>query len=340
MSDEIETQDELPGMMPVGEKLRQARKAKGLEIEDIATKTRIPKRHLENLERADWEKLPAPTYTMGFAKAYATEVGLDRDEIAAELREQMADLPPAPTEDGYEIADPARSFPRWLIWLALIALVAAAGWFIYSNEQALGDTDGDDQELLLDPEEERVAGLQETNRVMLIANAPVDIRVTDGDEVLFEGSLPTGGDYVVPTGATAPMLAVNNAGALRVAVGTADAPAIGAEGESANNISLLGEDLLAGPQEEETAAPAPVTRSPPPPVRGQTTPPPPARSTPPPAPPRPAPSETNSPAAGTRPANSPTSGENDTPSVQFDTDAAPPPPLNSPPADTGEAAAD
>ena len=334
MSEEIETQDELPGMLPVGEKLRQARKAKGLEIEDIATKTRIPKRHLENLERAAWEKLPAPTYTMGFAKAYATEVGLDREEIAAELREQLADLPPVPTEDGYEVADPARSFPRWLIWLALIALVAAAGWFIYSNERALGDTDGEDQELLLDPEEERQAEAPSEGRVLLTANRPVDIRVTDGDMVLTEVSLATGQSFEVPAGATAPMLAVSDAGALRISVGTADAPSIGTDGQSVNGISLLAGDLMAAPQEVVATTPPPATA---PAARSA---PPPARSTPPPAQRRPSATPTDGGAAGTRPANSPTSGENDTPSVQFDTDAAPPPPLNPPPADNGDSTAD
>lgn len=338
MDDNLETQDELPGVVPVGERLREARQAKKLEIEDIASKTRIPKRHLENLEKGDWAKLPAPTYTMGFAKAYAAEVGLDRDEIAQQLREEMGDMPLAPSEDGYEVADPARSFPRWLIWVALLALVGAIAWFIWSNEQRLGDND-EAQELALDAEEEGQAELQTPDSVLLIANAPVDVRITDGDTVLFEESLASGQSYVVPADATAPMLAVSDAGALRIAVGTADAPAIGDAGSSANNISLLGRDLLAGPQDaaaiEPAAAPAPAPRTAAP-VRSNPTPPP-ARRTPPPAPapaqrdPAPATNSGGTGAAGaTRPANSPTSNENDTPSVQFDNSAPPPPPLNPP----------
>lgn len=320
MSEELDTQDELPGMVPVGEKLRQARKAKGLEIEDIATKTRIPKRHLENLERAEWDKLPAPTYTMGFAKSYATEVGLDREEIAAELREQMAGLPPAPVEDGYEVADPARSFPRWLIWLALVALVVAAGWFIYSNERALGDDDGEDQELLLDPAADEAA--QTAEQVLLTANRPVDVRITDGDTVLYEASLTPGQSYTVPADAAAPMLAVSDAGALRIAVGTADAPALGPDGQSLSNVSLLGPALLAGPA---TATPPPATTAATPtPAASRPT-----------AARQPAPRPATRPAAS-RPANNPTENDGDTP-VQFDTDAPPPPPIQTSPADTGDA---
>ena len=69
-----------------GEQLRAAREAKGMSLEDIASQTRITRRHLESLEQSNWEALPAPTYTIGFAKSYATAVGLDRTEIGNQLR--------------------------------------------------------------------------------------------------------------------------------------------------------------------------------------------------------------------------------------------------------------
>src|SRR5215211_2960588 len=73
----------------VGERLRAAREEKKLSLEDIAAQTRIPRRHLESIEVADWDNLPAPTYTVGFAKSYASTVGLDRAEIADQLRGEM-----------------------------------------------------------------------------------------------------------------------------------------------------------------------------------------------------------------------------------------------------------
>ena len=51
----------------VGERLRAAREEKKMSLEDIAAQTRIPQRHLESIERSEWDKLPAPTYTIGFA---------------------------------------------------------------------------------------------------------------------------------------------------------------------------------------------------------------------------------------------------------------------------------
>src|SRR3569832_1746065 len=73
----------------VGERLKAAREEKGLSLEDIAAQTRIPQRHLESIENAEWDKLPAPTYTVGFAKSYASAVGLDRTEIGEQLRAEM-----------------------------------------------------------------------------------------------------------------------------------------------------------------------------------------------------------------------------------------------------------
>ena len=72
-----------------GERLRAAREEKGLSLEDVAGQTRIPRRHLESLETSDWSKLPAPTYTIGFAKSYASAVGADRTEIGDQLRTEM-----------------------------------------------------------------------------------------------------------------------------------------------------------------------------------------------------------------------------------------------------------
>ena len=94
----------------VGERLRAAREEKGLSLEDIAAQTRIPQRHLESIEVADWDKLPAPTYTTGFAKSYASAVGLDRTEIGDQLRAEMGGQRMANTPaEVFEPADPART---------------------------------------------------------------------------------------------------------------------------------------------------------------------------------------------------------------------------------------
>ena len=111
----------------VGEQLLAAREAAGISLEDIAAQTRIPTRHLESIEASDWDKLPAPTYTMGFAKSYATAVGLDRNEIADQLRAEMGGMRATITQsEVFEPVDPARVMPRGLVIAAGVA--AAHTW--------------------------------------------------------------------------------------------------------------------------------------------------------------------------------------------------------------------
>src|SRR4029079_9492396 len=73
----------------VGERLRAAREHRRLSLEDVRAQTRMPRRDLASIESAEWDSVPAPTYTIGFAKNYAGVVGLDRAEIGDQLREEM-----------------------------------------------------------------------------------------------------------------------------------------------------------------------------------------------------------------------------------------------------------
>ena len=124
--DETEADD----IVTVGQRRREAREAKSLSIEDIAASTRIPTRHLSSLENSDWEKLPAATYSVGFAKNYAGAVGLDRNEIGEQLRAEMGGSarPQTIYPEVYEAADPARTMPKGLMFgaLALLAVVVLA----------------------------------------------------------------------------------------------------------------------------------------------------------------------------------------------------------------------
>ena len=60
-----------------------------MSLDDVASQTRIPIRHLQHIEREDWDALPAPTYAIGFTRNYANAVGLDGAAIARELRDRI-----------------------------------------------------------------------------------------------------------------------------------------------------------------------------------------------------------------------------------------------------------
>ncbi|MDX2210298.1 MAG: helix-turn-helix domain-containing protein [Sphingopyxis sp.] len=112
------------GILRVGDKLRMARESAGLSIADIANRTRISQRHLDAIERSDFDTLPSRTYVTGFARAYARAVGISEVEIGREVRAELAGGAMSPREiyEAYEPADPARVPSRLLAW-SLVALV-------------------------------------------------------------------------------------------------------------------------------------------------------------------------------------------------------------------------
>ena len=255
--DEIEEND----VVTVGQRLKEAREAAGLSIEDVAATTRIPTRHLASLEVSDWDQLPASTYSVGFAKNYATAVGLDKAEIAEQLRAEMGGARPVATHmEVYETADPARTMPKGLVFGALGLVLLAVLLFTWLNNRSMeSDPAAPAVENEAAPFDNLVAPVAaSTGTVVLTANEAVWIEVRDGSAVLKQGELAAGQSYEVPASAVAPKLTTGKPEALRIAIGTADAPAVGPTGIRVSGVSLLAADLVKGPAAAPPAAAAPA----------------------------------------------------------------------------------
>lgn len=247
----------------VGERLRTAREAANMSLEDVATATRIPTRHLQSLEIADYSKLPAPTYTVGFAKSYAAAVGLDKEEIADQLRAELGGTRPAAAHQSevFEPADPARAMPRWLIFGALAAIVLVVLAATWLNRRSLDAPDDVALENLAGPEAPPVTQPVQgpgpaQGPVVITANEQVWIQVKDGTATLREGILEAGQSFEVPPGAAAPVLTTGKPEALRISVGTADAPPVGPAATTVSNVSLRPADLMKQPTAGSPPMPA------------------------------------------------------------------------------------
>lgn len=59
-----------------GDRLRHAREAAGLSIEDVAERLRMPARVVRSLEAEDWSRLGAPVFVRGQVRSYARLLGL------------------------------------------------------------------------------------------------------------------------------------------------------------------------------------------------------------------------------------------------------------------------
>ena len=248
----------------VGERLRAAREQKKISLEEIAAQTRIPQRHLASIENAEWDSLPAPTYTIGFAKSYASAVDLDRTDIGNQLREEMGGQRFANTSsDVFEPADPARTMPKSLVVGAIIAvvlLIALMSWLnkrsleqpAATNGPAVAETAAPPQAVAPPPATPSAA----QGPVVLTATQPVWLQISEkGGASLYSGLLQAGQSFTIPANATAPVLKTGKPEALRINVGNQVAGPVGPAATTVSNVSLLAADLLKTPPAAAPAAP-------------------------------------------------------------------------------------
>ena len=252
--DETEQQDD----STVGERLREARVAQKMSLETVAGQTRIPLRHLEALENGDWATLPAPAYCVGFAKNYATMVGLDPVVIGADLRAEMGGTRQVYTQaEVFEPADPKRAMPKWLMLAAAIAVVLIVALLMWLRNADLAPADAAPLAATADAAQSAagsvaapanaVAATPAIGPVTISAREDAWIKVRDaGGAVLREGVLKKGESFAVPT-APGAKLDTGRPEALSLTAGGRDLPAVGTPGRSVSGISLDAADLSRGP---------------------------------------------------------------------------------------------
>ncbi len=126
----------------LGQKLKEAREAKGLSIDQLHEVTKIQKRYLVTIEEGDYSILPGAFYARAFIKQYADAVGLNGEELLVEYQSiipqsESHDVPQVSTsQKTQETMQKAASLPiadhmpKILIALLVIA-VGVAVWFIF-----------------------------------------------------------------------------------------------------------------------------------------------------------------------------------------------------------------
>ncbi len=268
-----------PGLFPqsVGERLRVMREAAGLDLNDVGTKTRIPLRHLEAIERGDYASLPSPTYALGFTRSYARAVGADDVPLIAQLRIDLGREDPMARGDmPYEPADPARVPGRLLAWTAAaLALVLAIGYWTWRS-----NTWGPDAVTPVPTETPTIPPIVATNataqpgpvtapvtgEVVLTATAPVWLRVYDASKTkLFEKEMTVGERYVVPANANNPMILTGRPDGLKVTVGGREVAPLGTAEKSIMDVGISAAALAA--RQPVTATPTAGGPTPPAPAR-------------------------------------------------------------------------
>ncbi|UJZ88526.1 helix-turn-helix domain-containing protein [Heyndrickxia coagulans] len=77
-------------MTELGNRLKEARKEKGISLDDLQEMTKIQKRYLKNIEEGNYDSMPGKFYVRAFIKQYAEAVGLDPETL---FEEYESDIP-------------------------------------------------------------------------------------------------------------------------------------------------------------------------------------------------------------------------------------------------------
>lgn len=255
-----------------GETLRRAREQKGLSLEDIAKKTRIPQRHLASIESGDFDALPGRTYAIGFAKSYARAVGLIDASIGSQLRSEMDEqghVAYQPESSGYAPANPSSIPPLYLAWTAGgIGLLLLIGYLVWRtlilNPDDLApvadtETAAPMDTVAANPDPQTVENSPPApgsdGTVVLTATQPVWMKIYDADGTrLFENEMAAGDTFTVPADANDPQILTGRPDALTVTIDGKPVPQLGTAELTIKDVGVSAKALLAREKTSEPAA--------------------------------------------------------------------------------------
>jgi len=158
----------------LGEKLKTAREAKGLDYDQASKDTKIAVRYLQSLENEDFSDFPGEAYITGFLRNYGAYLDLDVQELLSLYRALKIQELPIPVK---QLLKKPSLLPKIAIGAAVVIL-------------ALGVVGGGVVFMMTRPKSIRAA--------MPISGAPVEYSMS-GDS--FEHRLFLGDTILVPVGA-------------------------------------------------------------------------------------------------------------------------------------------
>jgi cytoskeletal protein RodZ len=127
----------------LGNRLKEARLAKNLSLDDLQTITKIQKRYLVGIEEGNYASMPGNFYVRAFIKQYAEALNLNPDEIfetykneiPASHNDEIHHLSRVKTHKGISKRD-SKVFdvlPKVLIGVFVIGIASLLYYFIYNH---------------------------------------------------------------------------------------------------------------------------------------------------------------------------------------------------------------
>ena len=161
-------------MTGLGDRLREARKAKGYSLDDLQSITKIQKRYLSGIENEEFGSMPGSFYVRAFIKQYADAVGLDADEMLLLYRDSSGKLELKEEEQQHAPQKLSRRsnlrssrlnevLPKIIVALFIIVIIAVV-YFLNKNNIANKTPDvGTEDSLTVDKEKPEAGNQDDTD---------------------------------------------------------------------------------------------------------------------------------------------------------------------------------
>ncbi len=123
-----------PNALTLGERLRSARKARALSLEQVASELHLSDSVIADLENDRFEQLGAPVYVRGHLRLYARMIGLAENDVLEAYREVApeSDIPPLVTSSSPVQQD--LRLGLWGFWMLLVVVALAAVFYFFQPE--------------------------------------------------------------------------------------------------------------------------------------------------------------------------------------------------------------
>lgn len=198
-------------MQTIGEKLQEARQLSGWTLEDVSKRTKIPIAILESIEKNEFQKLPSPTYAIGFIRNYAKLLGLNDREIVSEFIQQEREA----SDTHLDLRDEVVAYEqkiksrKYISVLFIVLLFGSLGYFLFQYYRAYLLDKGKSKEKNISNKQHKpeISLIGRYQRMMVdkktLAFVPktevtlhvvreVFVSVFEGDDLLFSGVLKEG----------------------------------------------------------------------------------------------------------------------------------------------------
>ena len=262
----------------IGSRIRRAREQRGLTIRDIASTTKISTGALHAIERNDFARLPGGVFRRAYVRAFATEVGLNADELAREYRARFeAEIPAGP--GPLMSHEPNRGVRLRTFYLLEAALVTIIGIMMsalaivnpdqvpqeppngrWTMNRAVGDPANDTMPTV-ESDGTKEAAFANAAAETTVPPLRLEIRldgacwvsaVADGERVLYR--LMQAGEGTLVEARSAITLRVGDAGTVDYSINGVPGRPLGQDGEAVT-VHITGDDLRSLYADPATALP-------------------------------------------------------------------------------------